>query len=344
MEIDWVDRIPWQYRDHKSLYNGEISNVLPPHQSFDHAIDIQAGKEPSWGPIYTPSEEELSVLEEYIKEMLDQGKIHPSKSPAGAPILFVPKPHGRGQQLCVDYLGPNEVTIMNRRPLPLMNDLQHRIQGARIITKIELKAGFHLIWVKKGDEWKTAFHTRYGLYEYTVRPFGLAIAPAMFQDTMKTIFGDMLHRRLLIYMDNLIYSETEAVDTQIVLDILQQLRENNGAMAWATCVWQASRAELLGYIISSEGIEMAPDKIETILEWPKLECKQDIQMVLGCANVYWWFFEEFARKIEPIPDLLRNGVPYAWSHECAKAFQDFKDQGTKVPILKHSEPMRQIVL
>jgi len=123
MEIDWIDRIPWQYRDFKSLYNGEISNMLPPHQSFDHAIDIQAGKEPSWGRIYALPEKELSVLKEYNKEMLDQGKIRPSMSPAGAPILFVPKPHGRGLRLCVYYRGLNRVTIMNRWLLPLMNEL-----------------------------------------------------------------------------------------------------------------------------------------------------------------------------------------------------------------------------
>jgi hypothetical protein len=96
MEIDWINRIPWQYQDYKSLYNGEVSNALPPHRSFDNAIDIQAGKEPPWGPIYALSEKELSVLKEYIKEMIDQGKIRPSKLPAGAPVLFVPKPHGRG--------------------------------------------------------------------------------------------------------------------------------------------------------------------------------------------------------------------------------------------------------
>jgi hypothetical protein len=96
MEIDWIDRIPWQYRDYKSLYNEEFSNVLPPHRLFDNAIDIQMGKEPPWGPIYALSGTELLVFKEYIKEMLDQGKIRPSKSPAGASILCVPKQHGRG--------------------------------------------------------------------------------------------------------------------------------------------------------------------------------------------------------------------------------------------------------
>jgi len=205
-----------------------------------------------------------------------------------------------------------------------------------------MKAAFHLIRVKEGDEWKTAFRTKYGLYEYTVMPFGRANVPATFQDAMETIFRDMLNRELLIYMDDfLIYSETEEEHTQIVLEVL---KENNITIAPDKCVWHASRVEFLEYIISSEEIEMALDKIETILEWPKLECKQDVQMFSGFANFYQRFFKGFSRKMKPITDLLRNGVPYEWSHECAKAFQDFKDQVTKAPILKHFEHMHQIVV
>jgi hypothetical protein len=118
-------------------------------------------------------------------------------------------------------------------------------------------------------------------------PFGLANAPATFQDAMETIIRDMLDRGLLIYMDDfLMYSETEEEHTQIVLEVLRRLKENNLAISPDQCVWHASRVEFLGYIISSEGIEMALDKIETILEWPKLECKQDVQMFLGFANFY----------------------------------------------------------
>ena len=150
-------KIPWQYRDYKSVYNGEYSVDIPPHRSFDHAIDMVEGKEPPWGPIYALSEKELQVLREYLDTMLKSGKIRPSKSPAGAPILFVPKDHGRGLRLCVDYRGLNKVTILNRYPLPLMNELRDRVRGAKIFTKLDLKAGYNLIRIKKGDEWKTAF-------------------------------------------------------------------------------------------------------------------------------------------------------------------------------------------
>ena len=144
--------MPWQYRDFQTLYNGETAKFLPPHRSYDHAIDLKDGEQPPWGPIYALSEKELSVLKDYLKEMLDSGKIRPSKSPAGAPILFVPKPHGRGLRLCVDYRGLNRVTILNRYPLPLMNELRDRVAGSRIFTKIDLKAGYNLIRIKPGEE------------------------------------------------------------------------------------------------------------------------------------------------------------------------------------------------
>jgi hypothetical protein len=111
------------------------------------------------GPIYALSEKELAALREYLDEMISTGNIWPSKSPAGVPILFVPKAHGRGLRLCVDYRGLNRVTIMNRYPLPLMDELRDRVRGAKIFSKIDLKSAYNLLRIKKGDEWKTGFRT-----------------------------------------------------------------------------------------------------------------------------------------------------------------------------------------
>ena len=115
-------------------------------------------KEPPWGPIDALSEKKLQVLRKCPDTMLKSEKIRPWKSPAGAPILFDPKDHGRGLRLCVDYRGLNKVTILNRYPLPLMNELRDRVGGTKIFTKLDLKAGYNLIRIKKVDEWKTAFH------------------------------------------------------------------------------------------------------------------------------------------------------------------------------------------
>ena len=185
------------------------------------------GKEPPWGPIYALSEKELQVLREYLDTMLKSGKIRPSKSPAGAPILFVPKDHVRGLRLCVDYRGLNKVTILNRYPLPLMNELRDRVRGAKIYTKLDLKAGYNLIRIKKGDEWKTAFRSRYGHYEYSVMPFGLANAPATFQNMMNKIFKDMIDHGVVIYLDDIhIYCRSEEDHIALTKKVLEHLQEH----------------------------------------------------------------------------------------------------------------------
>ena len=180
--MELLKDVLWQYRDYQLVFNGQCSDELQPHRSFHHAIDMVEGKEPPWGPIYAVSENELEVLRTYLDDMLRSGKLRPSKSSAGASILFVPKKEGRGQSLCVDYRGLNKLTILNRYPLPLMNELHDRVRGAKIFTKLDLKCGYNFIQIKEGDEWKTAFRTRYSLFEYKVMPFGLANAPVTFQN------------------------------------------------------------------------------------------------------------------------------------------------------------------
>jgi hypothetical protein len=148
---------------------------------------------------------------DYLKEMLNAGKIHSSKSPVGAPTLFVPKPHGRCLHWCMDYRDLNHVTIMNRNPLPFMNELRDRVAGSRIFTKIYLKAGCNLIQIKPGDECKTEFRTRYGHYEYLVMPFELANVAATIQDMMKEILRNLIDHGVVVYMvDILIDTETDA--------------------------------------------------------------------------------------------------------------------------------------
>ena len=210
VEVEPLEGVPWQYRDYHSVFDGQYSDELPPHRSFDHAIDMVERREPPWGPIYVLSEKELEVFRTYLTDMLTSGKICSSKSSAGAPIFFVPKKEGGGLRLRVNYRGLNKVTILNRYPLPLMNELRGRVRGAKIFTKLDLKSGYNVIRIKEGDEWKTAFRTRYGVFEYKVMPFGLANAPATFQNMMNEIFRDMIDLGVVIYQDDiLIYSENE---------------------------------------------------------------------------------------------------------------------------------------
>src|SRR5437879_11600229 len=198
---------------------------MPPRRTWDHEIKIKEGEEPPWGPIYPLSAMELKELRKYLDKMLRQGKIQPSQSPTGAPILFVPKADGK---LClvVDYRGLNKVTIANKYPIPIMRELRDWVEGSKIFSELDLKKGYYLVRIKEGDEWKTAFRCRYGHYEYLVMPFGLINAPATFQGMIHEVLRDFLDQGVVVYLDDiLIYYETEKPHVELIRKDLKRLKD-----------------------------------------------------------------------------------------------------------------------
>ena len=150
-KVTIFDRLPEEYHDYLDLFRPCTAEKLAPRRTFDYAIDIKPDQQPPWGPIYPLSEKQLKALRTSLDDMLKQGKISRSKSAAGAPILFVPKPDGR-LRLVVDYRELNKVTIHNKYPIPMMPELKDRVKDAQTFTKLDLKDGFHLIRIRKGDE------------------------------------------------------------------------------------------------------------------------------------------------------------------------------------------------
>jgi len=199
--------------------------MLAPRRTFDHAINLKEEAAPLWGPIYPISAHQLNELDTYLKKMMAEGNIAHSESPYSSPILFVPKPDG-SLRLCVDYRNLNKLTILNKYPLPLMDELPDRVAGAKVFTKLDLKDGYHLIGMRKGDEHKTAFRTRYGQYEYKVLPFGLVNAPAMFRTMMNKILCEFLDHGVVVYLDDiLIYSENMDDHIKLVQKVLDRLKQ-----------------------------------------------------------------------------------------------------------------------
>jgi len=168
-----------------------------------------------------------------------------------------------------------------------MQELQDRVQGAQWFTKKDLKNGFNLIRIREGDVWKTAFRTRYGLYEFKVMPFGLTNVPSTFQDMMNHIFSDMLDLGLIAYMDDiLIYAETRAEHDRMVRETPRRLQENGREVAADKCVWRTTEVEFLGYILSREGVKMAQEKVQAVLDWKTPASLTEVQSFLGFANFY----------------------------------------------------------
>jgi hypothetical protein len=183
--------IPPEYHDYLHVFSKQKADILPSHRPYDHKIQLVDGATPPLGPVYSTSEAEQLALREYLAENLSKGFIRQSKSPAGAPILFVKKKDG-SLRLCVDYRGLNRFTRKDRYPLPLIPNLIDQLRTAKKFTKLDLRGAYNLVRIAPGDEWKTAFRTRYGSFEYLVMPFGLCNAPATFQRFMNEIFADLL--------------------------------------------------------------------------------------------------------------------------------------------------------
>ena len=140
-------------------------------------------------------------MDDYIRDALASGFIRPSTSPAGAGFFFVGKKDG-SLRPCIDYRSLNKITICNRYPLPLMSTAFDLLQGASIFTKLDLRNAYHLVRIRKGDEWKTAFNTPTGHYEYQVMPFGLTNAPAVFQALINDCLRDMINHFVFVYLDD----------------------------------------------------------------------------------------------------------------------------------------------
>ncbi|KAJ1599193.1 hypothetical protein NDA14_003925 [Ustilago hordei] len=299
---------------------------------------VDRRRKPPQGPLYLKGPKEMSELRRYLDENLEKGFIRPSKSLARSPVLFVPKKDG-GLRLCVDYRGLNEITVKNRAPLPLIEEQLFLLRKARIYTKLDLRAAYNLIRIAKGDEWKTAFGTQLGLYEYLVMPFGLANAPAHFQSFINDIFRDIIGIYVVVYLDDfLIFSDTEEAHVKHVTEVLTRLRSNRLFAKLSKCEFHTKTVEFLGYIIKPTGIEMDPEKVRTVKEWPMLESIHDIQRFLGFANFYRRFIAHFARIAKPLTALVKpieRFKKFELPEEAQQAFHKLIQAFTSAGVLQH---------
>jgi hypothetical protein len=328
--------IPPEYReDFGEMFTKEaIEDSLPPHQPWDLEIRLKDGQQPKKSKIYPLSEEQSEVLREYITEYKARGFIQESKSPAGYPVFFVPKPHGK-PRLCVDYRQLNEISITNAYTLPLIQELQDRLQGAQYFTKFDVPMAFHRIRIKKGDEWKTAFRTRFGHYEYKVVPFGLTNAPATWQAYINNILREHLDRFVFAYMDDiLVYSRTLKEHVEHVRIVLKTLQTAGLRLEPTKSEFHVQKTKFVGYIISKDGLEADPEKIARIRDWPTPNKVKEVQSFLGFANYYRKFVEGYSRVAAPLTELTRKSQEFEWTDKAQKAFEELKDRFTTPPLLQ----------
>jgi len=210
-------------------------------------------------------------------------------------------------RLVSDYRPLNAVTIKNKYPIPRINDLLDQLAGARVFSKMDLRSGYHQIKIRKEDIPKTAFVTRYGSYEYTVMSFGLTNAPATFMRLMNSIFMDYLDKFVVIYIDDiLIYSKTDEEHDEHLRLVLTRLREHRLYAKFSKCEFWLDKLVFLGHVISANGVEVIPDKIQAILDWKTPMSVKDIRSFLGLAGYYRRFIEGFSKIAKALTGLLKK--------------------------------------
>ena len=339
-----LSQIPKEYHDFADVFNKSKAYTLAPHRSYDLKIDIEEGTSPPLVPMYPLSPIELQTLRDFIEEHLRSGFIRPTSSPHGAPVLFAKKKDG-GLRLCIDYRGLNKISKKDRYPLPFISDLLATAGKARLYTTIDLRHAYHLVRITEGDEWKTAFRTRYGSFEWLVMPFGLTNAPAAFQRFMNDIFSDLLDVYVIIYLDDiLVYSNDPSQHTKHVREVLRRLRMNGLYARPDKCRFSADTVEYLGFILSKEGLKMDPSKVQTIQDWPEPRKIKDIQSFLGFANFYRRFISDYSNIVVPLTRLTRKGTPWNFNDAARKAFESLKSAFTSAPILTHWMPDKPMIV
>jgi hypothetical protein len=258
---------------------------MPPDQDIEFAIEVQLGmapisKRPYWMP---PSE--LTELKKQLQDLLDKGFIRPSTSPWGCPALIVKK--DESLRLCIDYRPLNEVTIKNKYPLPRIDVLFDQLVGANVFSKIDLRFGYHQIKIRASDIPKTAFSTRYGLYEYLVMSFGLTNAPAYFMYLMNSVFMPELDKFVVVFIDDiLVYSRNEEEHAGHLHVVLQRLREHHLYAKLSKCDFWLKEIKFLGHTISQDGIAVDLDKVQEVMNWKSPTTVRQIRSFLGLAGHY----------------------------------------------------------
>ncbi|GJW00415.1 putative nucleotidyltransferase, ribonuclease H [Tanacetum coccineum] len=288
-------------REFADVFPDELPG-LPPAREIEFGIELIPGAEPISKAPYRMAPVELKELKEQLQEMLENGFIRPSVSPWGAPVLFVKKKDG-SMRLCIDYRELNRITIRNRYPLPRIDDLFDQLQGAKYFSKIDLRSGYHQLRMREQDISKTAFHTRYGHYEFLVMPFGLTNAPAVFMDLMNRIFHEYLDKQKKLYAK------------------------------FSKCEFWLQQVAFLGHIVSADGIIMDPSKVEAITKWPRPTTVTEVRSFLGLAGYYRCFVKGFSRLALPLTQLMRKSEKFVWTDERQESFEELKRRLVSAPIL-----------
>ncbi|XP_071933817.1 uncharacterized protein [Coffea arabica] len=285
---------PWQFdrQEYADIFPEDVPSGLPPLRGIEHQIDFVPGASLPNRPAYKSNPEETKELQRQVDDLLGKGWARESLSPCAVPVILVPKKDGTWR-MCTDCRAVNAITVKYRHPIPRLDDMLDELHGAVFFTKIDLKSGYHQIRIKEGDEWKTAFKTKYGLYE------------------CKSYDEHLEHIRA-------------------VMDVLrrEQLYAN-----LKKCNFCTNELVFLGFVISAQGMKVDDQKVKAIQEWPTPRSVGDVRSFHGLAGFYRRFVRDFSTIAAPLTELIKKNENFHWGDSQEQAFRALKHKLTHAPVL-----------
>lgn len=337
-DLAWSRRLREVLKQHRQVFD-KLPKHLPPKRDVDHKIELEPNSKPPFMAVYKMSPLELEEVKRQLTQLLEMDFVQPSKSPYGAPILFVRKKNGK-LRMCIDYRALNKITVKNRYPLPRIDELLDQLQGAKYFSKLDLQSGYWQIRIAEEDIPKTAFRTRYGHFEWKVLPFGLTNAPATFQALMNNILRPYLDRFVVVYLDDiLIYSKTAEEHLEHMDKVLSILEQHQLYAGLDKCVFGLNEVDFLGHVVGDEGIKPDPKKVEAVKSWPTPKNVHDVRSFLGLTGYYRRFVKHYAHKALPLTELTKGNVSWRWRDTVEEvAFQQLKEALISAPVMISPDP------
>jgi hypothetical protein len=322
-----------------NLFQNELQE-LPPQRIPREVVPTLPGAAIPNRPMFRYLQAEMDEMKTQVTDLCAKGLVARSSSPFGAPVLFVKKKTGE-LRMCVDYRALNKITVPNRYPLPRIDDLLDKLQGATVFSSLDLLSGYHQIRLVDSDVPKTAFRTPFGLYEFKVMPFGLTNAPAVFMACMNDMLSHLPF--CVVYLDDiLIFSKNDQEHVEHVRQVLNILEQHHYLVKLKKCDFFKTEVTYLGHVVSKDGIKPDPKKVQAVKDWPTPQTVHDVRSFLGMANYFRRFIKGYSTYAAPLIDITggnisrrkSHSVAITWAPKCQEAFTALKEALTSDPVLK----------
>ena len=260
--------------------------------------------------------------------------------------------------MCVDFRKINELQPKTQRvdkqtdtqgnlsliPLPKIDEMYASLRGAKIFTTLDLRSGYYHIALDQESKAKTAFVTPFGKYEFNAVPFGLAQAPAYFQQLISIVLQDCSEFAMAYLDDIIIFSQTEEDHLKHMEIIFKKLKKADLKLKESKCDFFKKEIHYLGHLISVDGIQPLPEKLDSIHNMPKPRSPKEIKQFLGLTGYYRKFVPRFSDMARPLTKLLAHDCEFKWTNQCDISFQMLKDTLCSAPILKYPDTSKPYTL